>query len=654
MNKEEIRKEIDRLRQEIEMHDRLYEQNRPIISDAEYDRLYMRLLELERQYPEFYDPNSPTQRIVTEVVEELVKVPHPTLMLSLEKTTTEEGIVKFATKVPDQEIVVEEKLDGLTVVLTYENGVLSDAVTRGNGYVGERVLHTVRTIITVPKRIPYRQKLVVRGEVIIPYAEFERINVNGEFSNPRNLASGTVRQLDSSIAAQRGLEMIVYDLITAEGFRKDSEMLEFLNSLGFVVVPYEVFKNDEEGIKNLVNYCKGYEEKRKNLRYAIDGLVLKYNSLAVRQELGQTAKAPRWGIAFKFESLEATTTLRDVVWQVGRTGQITPVAVFDEIEIDGVKITRATLHNYQNIKNKDIRIGDRIVVARANDVIPQVVQSIKSLRDGSEKEVEIPQTCPECGSPVNAEGPILFCSGLNCKPQIVEKIIHFCKRDAMNIEGLGESNIELLVEKGFVSSIADLYRLHEFADELVKLEGFGKKKVSNILKAIENSKKNPLSNLLYGLSIMHIGKANSRNIARYFKSMDRLCRASLEEIASVEGIGMVMAQAVIEFFKNEDNLKTIERLKSYGVNMEEPEEAKGGVLEGLVFVITGTLSVSRDEMQKTIERLGGKVAGSVSKKTDYLLLGKDGEGSTKHRKAVELGIKIISEEEFNKMINNEN
>lgn len=651
MTKDIVKQKIEDLRKEITKHDKLYEQNKPIISDGEYDKLYTELVELERKYPEHYSSESPTQKIITETVTELQKVAHTVPMLSLDKTNTEDGIIKFANKL-EQEILVEQKLDGLTIVLTYENGQLIDAVTRGNGFVGERVTHTVKTIKSLPRYIPCKEKIIVRGEIIIPYAEFKKANIDGKYSNPRNLASGTVRQLNSETAVDRGLDLIIYDLVTESEFVTDTDALEFLKQQGFKIIPYWLFSNSDKDVKKLTNFCFGYEDKRKELKYAIDGLVLKYNSLAVRSKLGHTAKAPRWGIAFKFKGLDAMTELRDVVWQVGRTGQITPVAVFDKIEIDGVKINRATLHNYQNILDKDIRIGDKIVVVRANDVIPSITQSIKEERDGSEEPVNIPVNCPECGASTEKERPFLYCTGLNCEPQLVERLIHFCKRDAMNIEGLGVSSLELLVKEGLLYNIVDIYKLHEHKKELAELEGFGKKKIENIITAVEDSKKNPLSNLLYGLGIPHLGKTNSPIITKYFKTMNNLINCTFSDLLTIEGIGEIIAESIIEFFKDGNNIKMIQELEILGLNMEEQDnaESKSETLDGKVFVITGTLSESRSDFKKKIEHFGGKITGSVSSKTDYLLLGVGAENSSKHKKASELGVKIVDEEEFNKLI----
>lgn len=659
MMKEDVRQEIINLRNEIRKHDELYEKGTPVITDTEYDRLYRRLVMLEREYPEFYDPDSPTQKIITVKVDGLESVRHEVPMLSLDKAMTAEEVEKFAMKAgPGQVIIAQHKLDGLTIVLTYEGGKLVDAVSRGDGFTGQRCIHTIRTIRSLPKYIPFEGKLVIRGEAIIPSKEFERINTDGKYSNSRNLASGTVLTLDASVAAERGLDLVCYDLVYAEGltFTKDTEMQVFMSSQGFKVVPIWLFSNNsKEELKELTDFCENYgKNERYKLEYAIDGLVLKFDDLAVRKMLGNTSKFPRWAIAYKFESMNATTTLREVIPQVGRTGQITPVAVFDEVVIGGVRIARATLHNYDNIRARDIRIGDRIVVERAKDVIPQVVQSIKSERTGAEQEVEIPKVCPVCGAPVEIRGAMVYCTGEDCLPQITERIIHFASRDAMDIEGFGRSNASLFVEKGLIQSIPDIYRLKERRSELLELEGFGEKKVDNLLDAIEKSKEQPLSRLIFGFGIFNIGKVVSKLIAGRFHDLDTILelakdrRKFEEELLGIEGLGEIMVSDICNFFQNKKNLEMIEQLKQLGLNTKEPDTRKGDSLQGKTFVITGTLSREREYFKSLIESLGGKVTGSVSKKTDFLLAGEN--AGSKLSKAQELGIKIISEDEFYQMI----
>ena len=657
----DIQTTIVNLQQEIEKHDRLYEQNQPIITDGEYDNLYQQLVELEEKYPEYRTADSPTQRIITTFVTSLKKVRHDKPMLSQAKVNTAEGIRKFLEKnITKSRIIVQQKLDGLTIVKGYENTGLKQGVTRGDKEIGEDVTHTVQTIADVPKRIPFANRLSVRSEAIIPNAEFDRINEDGKYSNSRNLVSGTVRQLDSSVAKERNLQSIVFEMEYAEGtsFSTDVERLEFMKEQGFNVVPYEVFEADQ--VEELIDYCLSYEENvRMTIPYVLDGLVIKFDDLKLRDQLGSTSKHPQWSCAFKFKSLDATTPLNRVVHQVGKSGQITPVAEFDEITIANVNIKRATLHNYNQIKEKDIRIGDKIVVARANDVIPKVIKSIHSVRTGDEIEIVVPETCPVCDSTTEYIGKNLYCTGLDCSVQLEGKLAHFVSRKAMNIDGLGEETVKMLLDKGFVHSFADLYRLHEKEAELKTIERFGDRSIEKMLEGIEASKSMPFQKVLYGMSIRLIGDSATRAIAKEFGSMDNLLEASLDEVTfesrllELEKFGSTMVKALVDFLANDQNRDRIKELESYGLTMttDAPvltaEEASLSSLEGKTFVITGALSKGRDEFKEEIEKRGGKVSGSVSKKTTYLLMGDDATGTSKHTKAVDLGVTILNEEAYN-------
>lgn len=652
---------LEFLQQEIKKHDELYEQNQPIITDSEYDALYQELLDLEGEHPELVTPDSPTQRIVTTLVPSLKKVRHDNPMLSQDKVNNEEGLRKFLSKnTKGSRLIVQQKLDGLTIVEGREKGKMAQAVTRGDGYIGEDVSHTVKTFDNIPKAIPFADALSVRMEAIIPFEEFERINVDGKYSNPRNLASGTVRQLDSSISAERKLLGIAFELEKAEGktFETDVERLEFMKEQGYHVVPYKVFEAHET--EELIEYCLTYGEKvRPTIPYMIDGLVIKFDDIALREELGFTSKFPKWSCAFKFESLDATTTLTNVAFQVGKSGQITPVAEFDKINISGVNITRATLHNFSNIDTKDIRIGDKVVIARANDVIPQVVKAIHSERTGDEKVVEMPSECPSCASPTERIGENIYCTGATCKPQLAGKMAHYVSRKAMNIDGLGEKTVEMLLEKDFVQSFADLYRLEEKRDQFVGIEGFGEKKIEKMLKGIEESKEMPFEKALYGLSIRLIGQSASRDVAKKYGSMKELLSASQEadfkeQLLSIEDFGDTMSTSLIDFLENDQNRDLIQQMLDLGVKMESPEApattvSAGSSLEGTSFVITGALSKGREEFKALIEARGGKVSGSVSKKTTYLLMGDDANGTSKHKKALDLGVTILSEDDFNQL-----
>lgn len=667
-----IEQKIKLLREEVMKHDLLYDEGTPIITDSEYDQMYYELVSLEEKHPEFANENSPTKRIYSVVVDSLKKVKHSTPMLSQDKGHTEEDIVKFANK-SDDEIIVGDKEDGLTIVLKYNNGIYYEASTRGDGYIGEDVTHTVRTITNLPKKISFKGYLEVRAESVIPFSEFERINVDGKYKSPRNLVSGSVRTLNANIAKERGLSIIAFDLVKAEGitFEKDTEQLEFLKEQGFNVVPYKLFKNTPEGIKELVQYCLTYnKEVRPTIPHMIDGLVLKFNNLAVREALGYTSKFPRWGFAFKFDSLDATTKLLNIVETVGKSGQITPNGIFEPVEIDGVTIQKASLANYDNIKERDIRIGDTIVVARANDVIPQIVSAVTELRDGTEKEILPPTCCPVCnGEVVKEEDNVhYFCINSTCSAQQERILKHFVSRNAMNIDGLGAKTVETFYEKGILSSISDIYTLKDNLDKLSVLRGFGEKKIQKMLSGIEESKHVPLSKFLYALAIPNVGSSTGKDIAKKFKTMRHLIELSKDtvvlktELMKIDGIGETVASSMVSYFEESHNIELIEFLYSIGFSMmEEVEEIIASEeIDGKIFVITGSLSKPRNDIKKEIEARGGKVSGSVSAKTNFLVLGGynhvTGElpeketNSSKYKNAVKFECPIISEEElFDKM-----
>ncbi len=663
-----IEQKIKQLREEVMKHDLLYDEGTPIITDSEYDQMYYELVSLEEKHPEFADENSPTKRIYSVVVDSLKKIKHSTPMLSQDKGHTEEDIVKFANK-SDDEIIAGDKEDGLTIVLKYNNGIYYEASTRGDGYIGEDVTHTVRTITNLPKKISFKGYLEVRAESVIPFSEFERINVDGKYKSPRNLVSGSVRTLNANIAKERGLSIIAFDLVKAEGitFEKDTEQLEFLKEQGFNVVPYKVFKNTPEGIKELIQYCLTYnKEVRPTIPHMIDGLVLKFNNLAVRESLGYTSKFPRWGFAFKFDSLDATTKLLNIVETVGKSGQITPNGIFEPVEIDGVTIQKASLANYDNIKERDIRIGDTIVVARANDVIPQIVSAVTELRDGTEKEILPPTCCPVCkGEVVKEEDNVhYFCINSTCSAQQERILKHFVSRNAMNIDGLGAKTVETFYEKGILSSISDIYTLKDNLDKLSVLRGFGEKKIQKMLSGIEESKHVPLSKFLYALAIPNVGSSTGKDIAKKFKTMRHLIELSKDpgvlktELMKIDGIGETVASSMVSYFEESHNIELIEFLYSIGFTMmEEVEEIIASEeIEGKIFVITGSLSKPRNDIKKEIEARGGKVSGSVSAKTNFLVLGGynhvTGElpeketNSSKYKNAVKFECPIISEEEL--------
>lgn len=658
---------VQHLREEIKKHDLAYAKGFPIITDSEYDNLYMELERLENEFPELYDENSPTQKIYDTVVEGLVKVKHTSPMLSQDKIKDEDGLNKFLLKAQDT-IVIQEKLDGLTIVLHYNRGKLAKAVTRGSGYIGEDVTHIMLNTDSVPNKIPFDGKLEVRSEALIPKDTFNTINskleAHNRYKSARNLASGTVRNLNGVVAKERGLEVIFYDLIQAENktFKTDIEQLDFLKSLGFPIVEYKVFEHSEKGIQDLKEHIFNYNDNiRPLLEHDIDGLVLKFNDLAIREKLGYTSKFPRWGCAYKFESLDTTTKLLDVVWTVGKNGQLTPNAVLEPCEIDGVTISKASLANHEDIEKRGLKIGDTVLVIRANDVIPKVVSPILEERDGSEKEIEVIKNCPVCHSTLEKdisvngeEGVHIYCVNNDCSAQLEGKIQHFASRNALNIDGLGNKTVQQLLDKKLISSIQDLYHLHEVKEKLLTLDKFGERKVEKLLNGLEESKKASLKNVLYGLCIRYVGEGGAERIANHFENMDVIMERSKDplafhnELKEIEDVGEGTSFSVMSFFTNDHNRSMIQALKSEGFLMatEKKRIIQESPFSGKTFVITGALSKGQKKVKEHLESLGATVASSVTKKTDFLILGEGKNGSSKHKKALELGTKIISEEEL--------
>ncbi|WCF11428.1 NAD-dependent DNA ligase LigA (plasmid) [Paenibacillus thiaminolyticus] len=659
MDKVQAKERIKYLRGSIKKHDELYDQNKPIISDGEYDTLYYELLDLEKQYPEFFDPDSPTQRIYTTMVDELEKVRHSTFMGSQEKVKNWEGVLSFEKRY-ESPILAQPKLDGLTIVLSYDNGILFQGITRGDGEVGQNIIHTVRTIQNLPSIIPFKGRLEVRMEGIIPFTEFERINVDGAYSNPRNLVSGTLSQLNAKIAEERNVQGIVFDIISIEGmtFTSISEELEFLKAQGFTTVDSVLFEQTEAGLSALKLYIENMEQNvRKSLPYMIDGLVLKFDKLSAKEELGSTSKHPRWSVAYKFASLEATTRIKGVEHSVGRTGQITPVALLEKVDIDGVNVGRASLANYGTVEEKDIRIGDRVFVIRANDVIPKVEASIKEVRNGSEEVILAPKHCPVCGAPTEFDGANLFCRGKQCKPQIQGKIEHFASRKALNINSLGKSTVELFLEKGIICEVLDLYDLQEKEEEICALDGYGKKSFMKLQKELERVKTEPLHKVLISLSIERLGETKSKDLSKVFTDMDALLSATEDPenfrtlLLKIPDFGNTIADSVITFFTNEENRNMLLKMKEIGFTMKSDFESRDDnnlTLAGETVVVTGTLnSMDRDAAKTKLEEMGAKVSSSISKKTSFVVVG---EGKSKHAKAIELGVRVVFEEEFLQMI----
>ncbi len=668
-NLEKIKKEIEELREKIRYHDyKYYVENMPEISDQAYDALYARLKELEEKYPQFITPDSPTQRIGGKPLEEFKTVKHRIPMLSMDNTYSEDELRDFDRRLkkllPKQEVhyVVELKIDGVSVSLLYENGIFVQGATRGDGYQGDDVTQNLRTIRSIPLKLnPQGGKippvLEVRGEVYMPKKKFEELNKerekNGEplFANPRNATAGSLKLLDPSLVAKRGLDIFVWGLGYYEGiqFKTHHQALEYFQKVGFKVNPhYKFCKNIDEVIK----YCQEWNEKKDSLDYAIDGMVIKVDDLEQQKKLGATTKAPRWLIAYKFPAEKAETILRDIVVQVGRTGTLTPVAVVEPVFVSGTIVSRASLHNEDQIRRLDVRIGDHVLIEKAGEIIPQVVGVLKEKRTGKEKIFKMPDKCPVCGGKVVREiGEVAVrCINPLCPAQLKNSIKHFASRDAMDIEGLGEALIDQLVDNKLVQDYADLYYLK--FEQLIRLERMGPKSVENLLRAISESKNRPLSRVIYALGIRHVGVHIAEVLAERFNSIDELAKASFAQLNIIPEIGPTIAESVVNFFSLPRTREVIEKLKKAGVNLVRKEEKVSDVLKGLTFVVTGTLKgYTRKEIEDTIKKYGGRVASSVSRLTNYLIVGEN--PGSKLDKARQLGVKTITEEEFNKMIGKE-
>ena len=652
------------LRKELEKYSiEYYVYDNPSVSDQEYDRLMQELMVLEEKHPEMYDANSPSQRIIGQVLEGFEKVRHDSQMLSLGNVFNYEEIEEFVTRiqgsVKDAEFVVECKYDGLAMSLIYENGSFVRAVTRGDGLVGEDVSANIKTIQSIPMHIPERRHVEVRGEVYMPKKSFEELNERQKknnqalFANPRNAAAGSIRQLDSGVCASRKLDAYWYYFQNAQdfGILTQQEALDRMRSLNFKVNPlYKVCKNTKE----IWEFIQSIQEKRNDLPYEIDGMVIKLNSLSDQRALGSTAKVPRYATAYKFPAERVQTRLLDIVITVGRTGKITPNAVLEPVRIAGTTVSAAQLHNEDMILSKDLRINDIVVVQKAGEIIPEVVSSVKERRDGSQVPYVYPTHCPVCGSRlVRLEGEAAhYCINQDCPARVVESMIHFASRDAMDIDTLGDKKIEQLHEFGFLNSIEDIYFLHEHREELLEKRGYQKKSVDKMLETIETSKKQPLALLLYGLGIRQVGKKAAAILANYFGSMDALMKADVDTLVSINDIGPITAQSIVEFFKDESNQKLIQTLKEQGLNMiQEKQEIKASRFTNKTVVLTGTLEhYTRNEAKEILENLGANVSGSVSKKTDYVIYGT--AAGSKLAKAQNLGVATMSEEEFVEEVEN--
>lgn len=656
-------KRIEELINLINYHnEKYYNQDSPEIEDFEYDNLMKELIKLEEENPELKRNDSPSNRVGGKPLDKFEQVVHKIPMLSLSNAYSWEDLKDFDSRVreavgADVEYVVEFKIDGLSVGLNYNNGIFESGATRGNGIVGENITKNLMTIKNIPLNIDEKGELTVRGEVYISKKDFEEINKIQEeqdqplYANPRNLAAGSLRQLDSKLTAKRPLDIFIFNLedINSKQFKTHSESLEYLKQQGFHVSPeFKVFKTMDE----IIEYIKYWTEHREDLGFGIDGMVIKVNNLAQREQMGYTAKSPRWAIAYKFPAERKETKLLDIVVEVGRTGTITPTAVLEPIRLAGTTVSRATLHNEDYINEKDIKINDTVLVQKAGDIIPQVVEVIKEKRTGEEIEFKMPEECPVCGEPtVRLEGEAAVkCINISCPAQIRRGIIHFASREAMDIDGLGESIITLLLKQDLIKDISDLYYLKK--EQISVLERMGDKSATNLINAINKSKENDLWRFINGLGIKLIGTKAAKILASEFKDLDKLMNATEQELINLEEFGQTMADSVVEFFKEEKNISVIEKLKEAGVNtklIESDDADIPKIFEKMKIVLTGTLpTLKRNDAKEMIEKRGGKATSSVSKSTSFVLAGE--EAGSKLTKANDLGIKVIDEEKFLQLI----
>lgn len=640
-----------------------YVLDKPSVSDREYDRLMQELIELEAQYPELKSSTSPTVRVGGAILEGFNKVQHEKPMLSLGNAFNEGDLRDFDARIrkvsPNISYVCELKIDGLAVTLHYRDGQFVKGATRGDGVVGEDISENLKTIQTIPLHIPYKDPLEVRGEVYMSKATLDKLNKQraekGEelFANPRNAAAGSLRQLDSRIAAKRELAMFCYAVPSAEelGCQTHDESLQKIEELGFNVNPNREVCDSIDGV---LAYIEKWSTNRFDLPYEIDGIVIKVNQLNEQQKLGSTVKSPRWAIAYKFPAEEVETILKDIIFTVGRTGMVTPNAVLEPVRVAGTRVSRATLHNEDYVKERDIRIKDRVIIRKAGEIIPEVVKPVIDARHGDEAPFEMIQDCPRCGSELIREAgeADYYCLNIDCPARIVESLCHFVSRDAMNIDGLGVKVVEQLYDNQLIENVADIYKLQK--EQLLPLERMGEKKVTNLLTAIENSKQNSLERLLFGLGVRHVGSKTAKVLAAHFETIDALMQATFDDFKGIAEIGDVIANSILHYFTQEANVQLINELKALGLNMsytgvKVSTANEANEFYGKTVVLTGTLAtLSRKEAGVKLEALGAKVSGSVSAKTDFLVAGE--KSGSKLKKAQELGVTVIDEEMMLKML----
>ena len=668
MKKEERIKELRELIEKYSYY--YYTLNESLISDVEFDKLLKELEELEKENPQYTMFNSPTKQVGSSLKNtKFSKVTHKEKMLSLSNSYNIGEIEEFIKRVDklleDRKkptYILEVKLDGLSISVTYKDGKLVQGVTRGDGMIGEDVTENILQIQSIPKILKEKIDIEVRGEIVLPISKFLKINEkrleNGEeiFANPRNAASGTLRQLDPEIVKERGLDCYFYFVVGGEkyGIKTHKEAFDFIEKIGLKTTKIDEVLSTVEEIDKRIEYWKDAREK---LDYETDGMVLKVNEIEYWDILGNTTKSPRWAIAYKFPAKQVSTKLLDITWQVGRTGKVTPVAELEEVEVSGSKVKRASLHNFDEIVRKDIKIGDKVFIEKAAEIIPQIVKPIKELRNGGEKEVEAPKNCPVCGSLLEKEEGLvdLRCVNESCPAKIQGRFEYFVSRDGMNIIGLGEKIVERFLELGYIEDITDIYKLNQYREEMEQLEKMGKKSVENLLNSIEESKKRDYPKVLYSLGIPEVGKFLANLLANESKNIENLMKMSKEDLLLINGIGDKVADSVYNFFRNEENIEMIEKLKAYGLNFSLQNESKieKNVFEGKTFLVTGKLTkFTRNEIKEEIEKFGGKNLSAVSKNLNYLIVGESAGNKLKKAQEIE-SIKIITEEEFFKIVKGE-